>query len=398
MVALLDEFCPDCGKHRVALFRYCLGCGLDFDDLDARGELPGGPYSPPRQTLPIAVPAQAVSPTVRAKPRRASRYIPVGLAAVLVIAIVGALASGIGSDVIATAVRESAPAPAAVAPSAEPTPGPTPEPVFAPTGETTQATVVRVIDGDTIIVTIGDTDYRVRYIGIDAPESVSLDKPVEFMGREAADANRRLVSSANVILERDVSETDQYGQLLRNVWVDRDGTLVLAGLELVREGYARISTFTPDVRYRTLLAEAQQEARVAAIGMWGDHPAPVTAAVRPAPIETALPRLVGTEPVAVFGSSPTVLDGQVGIYTWPAISFADPSLRVRWDIRAPVTKPCEVTWRVETSSGDAIGSTITVTPNGRAADERTDATPFTDGFLQVTSTCPEWHLSLQGSH
>ena len=215
--------------------------------------------------------------------------------------------------------------------------------MFAPTGETTQATVVRVIDGDTIIVTIGDTDYRVRYIGIDAPESVSLDKPVEFMGREAADANRRLVSSANVILERDVSETDQHGQLLRNVWVDRDGTLVLAGARAGPRGLCPDQHVHAGRALPHPAAEAQQEARVAAIGMWGDHPAPVTAAVRPAPIETALPRLVGTEPVAVFGSSPTVLDGQVGIYTWPAISFADPSLRVRWDVRAPVTKPCEVT-------------------------------------------------------
>jgi endonuclease YncB( thermonuclease family) len=398
LIALLDEFCPDCGKHRVALFRYCLGCGLDFDELDARGELPGGPYSPIRAETAVAI-AQALSPTVRAKPRRMSRYLPVGMAAVLAIGIAGALASGIGTDVITTAVRESAPAGPAVAAIAGATTAPTPGPVFAPTGETTQAKVVQVVDGDTIIVAIGDTDYRVRYIGMDAPESVSLQMPVEFMSHEAADANRLLVSSADVILERDVSETDQYGQLLRNVWVDRDGTLVLVGLELVREGYARISTFTPDVRYRSLLAKAQQEARVAAIGMWSEHHVSrtTTKALTPMPVETALPRLVGVEPLAVFASSPTDLEGDVGIYTWRSVGFANRNVAVHWEIRAPAIRACEVTWRVEAASGDSIGSTITVRRNERARGERVDPTPFTDGLLMITSTCPEWTLSLQGT-
>ena len=397
---MLDEFCPDCGKHRVALFRFCLGCGLDFDELDARGELPGGPYSPYRIDAPAptaTATAQVPSPTVRARPRRATRYLPVGVAAVLAIAIAGALASGIGSDVIATASRESVAPSAAVAVPAEPTPAQTPAPVFAPTGETTQATVVRVIDGDTIIVAIAGTEYRVRYIGIDAPQSVSLDTPVEFMAREAADANRRLVSSANVILERDASETDQYGQLLRNVWANQDGKLVMVGLELVRQGLARMSTFSPDVRYRPLLAEAQQAARVATIGMWSPRPAPPTTAVMPAPIETALPRLVGVEPISVFGSSPTVLDGEVGVYTWRTVSFADPYLSVRWDIHASATRPCEVSWRVDAASGEAIGSTIVVTANDHSTGRRTDATPFTDGLLAVTSTCPDWRVTLQGA-
>jgi micrococcal nuclease len=398
LVALLDEFCPDCGKHRVALFRFCLGCGLDFDELDARGELPGGPYSPLRTGPHVPHRQSIVSPRVQARRRPLSQYVPVGMAAVLAIAVVGALAISVRDGATTTASRESGPTapPAAVAAETAVAPTPTPEPVFAPTGETTRAVVTRVIDGDTIIVRVEDTDYRVRYIGIDAPESVSIDRPVEFMAPEAADANRRLVSSANVILERDESETDQYGQLLRNVWVDRDGKLVMVGLELVREGFARISTFSPDTRYRTLLADAQQEARIAGIGMWGAHPTPA-AVMTPAPVETALPRLVGTTPISVFGSTPTVLHGDVGIYTWPSVSFTDPNVTVHWDVRPSATRACELSWHIEPAIADPAGGTIVAKRLERQTGKVTVATPFTDALLTVTSTCPQWTLTLQGT-
>ena len=198
--------------------------------------------APARRRPRGAGPASRARRSTVVGPPRISRS---GIAAVLAVAVVGALAIGAGNGVIGTAVRTSAaPSPSAAAAAVPaallPTPTPTAEPVFAPTGETTQATVKRVIDGDTIIVLVGDTEYRVRYLGIDAPESVSLDRPVEFMGRDAADANRRLVSSATVVLERDQSETDAHGQLLRHVWVERDGALELVGLELVRAGLARI--------------------------------------------------------------------------------------------------------------------------------------------------------------
>jgi len=115
-----------------------------------------------------------------------------------------------------------------------------------------------VIDGDTITIKGG---YRVRYIGIDAPE---IHPAVEAFGIEAREANRKLVAGKNVRLERDVSETDKYGRLLRYVWVDD----ILVEAELVRQGLARAKTYPPDTKYQDYLEQMQAEAREAGRGMW----------------------------------------------------------------------------------------------------------------------------------
>ena len=141
----------------------------------------------------------------------------------------------------------------------------TPTPGF----ERTAAQVVEVVDGDTIEVRIDGTVYTVRYIGIDAPETVHPSEPVEWMGPEASVANRQLVEGRTVYLEKDVSETDEYGRLLRYVFL-ADGTFV--NMELVRLGYAQIDTVPPDVRYQGLLLEAQREAREAERGLWAPTP------------------------------------------------------------------------------------------------------------------------------
>jgi micrococcal nuclease len=139
-----------------------------------------------------------------------------------------------------------------------------------PEAATTEARVVRVTDGDTIVVELGGADYRVRYIGMDTPESVKPGTPVEKMALEASAANKALVEGKTVLLEKDVSETDRYGRLLRDVWVMREGRLMLVGLELVRTGFAQVSTYPPDVRYVDRLLEAQAAARMAAVGLWSD--------------------------------------------------------------------------------------------------------------------------------
>jgi hypothetical protein len=108
----------------------------------------------------------------------------------------------------------------------------------------TEAKVVRVVDGDTIRVDIDDEEYAVRYIGINTPETY------ERGYANATKENRRLVAGQTVFLERDVSDTDHWGRLLRNVFLE-DGTFVNA--ELVRSGHAEVSTHLPDVRYKSLL-------------------------------------------------------------------------------------------------------------------------------------------------
>ena len=143
---------------------------------------------------------------------------------------------------------------------------------FVPTGPTTEATVERVIDGDTIVVDAGGARLYVHYLGIDAPEAVALDRPVQFMGPEASQANAQLVSGQTVILERDVSEADGAARLLRDVWVDRDGTLFLVGLELVKAGFARAVPQPPDAKYQALYADAEAQAKAAGLGLWGAPP------------------------------------------------------------------------------------------------------------------------------
>ncbi|NMB92520.1 MAG: thermonuclease family protein [Parcubacteria group bacterium] len=121
--------------------------------------------------------------------------------------------------------------------------------------------VTRVIDGDTIEIEGGQ---KVRYIGIDTPETVDPRKPVQCFGVEASKKNKELVEGKRVRLEKDVSETDKYGRLLRYVYADD----IFVNDYLVRQGYAYASTFPPDVKYQDKFVEAQKEARENNRGLW----------------------------------------------------------------------------------------------------------------------------------
>lgn len=128
--------------------------------------------------------------------------------------------------------------------------------------------VLRVIDGDTILISTGES---VRYIGIDTPETVDPRKPVEYFGKEAAEYNRKLVEKKKVRLEFDVQERDKYNRLLAYVYLP-DGTFVNA--ELVKQGYARVATYPPNVKYQDLFLKLEREAREKKIGLWGEEPLP----------------------------------------------------------------------------------------------------------------------------
>lgn len=126
-----------------------------------------------------------------------------------------------------------------------------------------KAKVVNVIDGDTIKIEGGQV---VRYIGIDTPETVHPSKPVQCYGKEASDKNKELVEGKEIKLEKDVSETDKYGRLLRYVWLGD----MLVNEYLVREGYAQSSSYPPDVKYQDRFVESQKQAREEKKGLWGD--------------------------------------------------------------------------------------------------------------------------------
>lgn len=131
-------------------------------------------------------------------------------------------------------------------------------PLWACSSPPETATVTRVIDGDTIII---DTGHRVRYIGIDTPE---VYPEREAYGMEAWQANRQLVEGKQVRLERDVSDKDKYGRLLRYIYADD----IFVNAELVRRGLAEAKAYPPDTKHQDLLEQVETEARRAGRGMW----------------------------------------------------------------------------------------------------------------------------------
>ena len=160
-----------------------------------------------------------------------------------------------------------------------------------PTGPTEIGTVVNVVDGDTIDVLVDGVEMRVRYIGMDTPE---VHSGFEWLGAESSAANARLVEGKEVVLEKDVSETDQYGRALRYVWLHDGGEWLLVNLELIRLGFAVVTTYPPDVKYvDDFYLPAQEVARTAGLGQWGTPPTPAPAPVPtpPPPAPTAAPIL-----------------------------------------------------------------------------------------------------------
>lgn len=128
----------------------------------------------------------------------------------------------------------------------------------------TSAEVERVVDGDTIEVSIDGTTEDVRYIGIDTPESVTPGEPVECFGRRASAFNERLVDGRTVTLRFDRERRDDYGRLLAYVYAGSR----LVNAELVRQGYARTLTIAPNDSRAPLFDRLEREAGRAGRGLW----------------------------------------------------------------------------------------------------------------------------------
>lgn len=121
--------------------------------------------------------------------------------------------------------------------------------------------VVQVIDGDTVILANGE---HVRYIGIDTPETVHPTKGVECFGPEATKRNRQLVEGKLVRMERDTSDRDGYGRLLRYVYVD----VLFVNAVLVEEGYAYSTYFPPDTEHYQEFLSLELMAEAQGVGLW----------------------------------------------------------------------------------------------------------------------------------
>ncbi|KKM12115.1 hypothetical protein SY88_05140 [Clostridiales bacterium PH28_bin88] len=150
--------------------------------------------------------------------------------------------------------------------------------------------VQRVVDGDTIQVKIGNKEEAVRLIGVDTPETKAPGKPVEPYGPEAAAFTERLVEGKKVRLELDVQERDKYGRILAYVYLE-EGTFVNA--ELLRQGYARLLTIPPNVRYADTFVRLEREAREARRGLWGLEPGGKTGPAGNQPQQAATGKIKG---------------------------------------------------------------------------------------------------------
>jgi micrococcal nuclease len=126
------------------------------------------------------------------------------------------------------------------------------------------AKVIDVIDGDTITVLLDGLVVKVKYIGVDAPESVSR---LEYLGKEAKNRNRELVFGRDILLYKDITDRDRFDRLLRYVFVD-DGFI---NYELVGQGYATALDEPPDLACALLFKEAEASVKKQALGIWAPH-------------------------------------------------------------------------------------------------------------------------------
>jgi micrococcal nuclease len=127
--------------------------------------------------------------------------------------------------------------------------------------------VTRIVDGDTIHVSVAGRREKVRYIGVDTPESRRPGTPVQCFAKAATAYNARLLRGRRVRLRTDVEERDRYGRLLAYVYREPDGLFVNA--ELVKRGFATVLTVPPNVVHAGELLRHQRAARRAGRGLWG---------------------------------------------------------------------------------------------------------------------------------
>ncbi len=124
-----------------------------------------------------------------------------------------------------------------------------------------------VIDGDAIVVDMNGKEERVRLIGVDTPETVHPQKPVERFGKEASDFTKRMVAGKKVRLEYDWQTRDKYGRLLAYVYL-KDGTFLNA--EIVKQGYGFAYTKYP-FKHMEEFRQYEREAREAQKGLWKEN-------------------------------------------------------------------------------------------------------------------------------
>lgn len=125
--------------------------------------------------------------------------------------------------------------------------------------------VVRVVDGDTIVVNFNGINEKVRLIGVDTPESVHPNETKNTeKGILISNYTKERLSGKSVELEFDIQERDKYGRLLAYVYVDG----YMYNKELLEKGYAKVATYPPNVKYVDDFTKLQEKARKEKVGLW----------------------------------------------------------------------------------------------------------------------------------
>ena len=131
--------------------------------------------------------------------------------------------------------------------------------------------VTKVIDGDTIRVRLGSKIETVRLIGVNTPETVAPNKPVECFGPEASAHTKKLLGDDTIVrLERDATTRDRYGRLLAYVYRVSDGLFI--NLSLIAEGFGKAMPFDDTPMFHVQFADGELAARAAGLGLWGACP------------------------------------------------------------------------------------------------------------------------------
>ena len=138
-----------------------------------------------------------------------------------------------------------------------------------------QALIVRAVDGDTAVVKIDGQEKRVRFLGVDTPETVHPNKPVQFYGKEASSFTKESLNGRRVWLEYDSNPQDRYGRHLAYIWLNNPKTINestirenMFNARLLLGGYAKVMIIKPNRRYETEFSKFQEEARNKKLGVW----------------------------------------------------------------------------------------------------------------------------------
>jgi micrococcal nuclease len=143
-----------------------------------------------------------------------------------------------------------------------------------------KAKVQRVVDGDTVVAIIEGKKERIRFIGVDTPETVKPRTPAEPFGRESSDFTKKALTGKTVWLEMDVSPRDKYKRLLAYVWLSppEDDEITedeiredMFNAVLLLGGYAQLMTIPPNVKYADSFTRFQTEAREQVRGLWSRY-------------------------------------------------------------------------------------------------------------------------------